>query len=303
MSSPLISVVMAVYNNMPFLPMAVESILRQSFTDFEFIIIDDGSIDGGGEWLEEAARRDGRIRLVRRGNIGLTKSLNEGCALARGEFIARMDGDDIAYSQRFQIQIDKLLKNKNLVALGAQVRYIDKNNTPLFIRSVPIENEAIEKCHLAAWGGVVIHPVVMMRRNALSSIRGYDENFPRAQDYDLWFRLGNIGLIENLPNVLLDYRRHSNAVGLGSKKNQSDAVKIILNRELAKRGLDKPLLMPQEFQIFPDDLQWLAKKSAQDGFLKTAFISNGRLLYKSLVNLFNFVCNILTAITSFFQKN
>ena len=255
MKPPLVSVVMAVYNNMPFLPMAVESILRQSFMDFEFIIIDDGSTDRGGEWLEEVARRDSRIRLTRRDNKGLTKSLNEGCALARGELIARMDGDDVSYDHRFRMQLDKILKKPEIVALGAQVRYIDEDNTPLFVRRVPIENDAIEKCHLASWGGVVIHPVAMIRRDALFSIGGYDENFLRAQDYDLWFRLGNIGLLENLPNVLLDYRRHSKAVGFASKDNQSHAVKIIRDRELAKRGLTQPLVLPKEFQIFPNDLQ------------------------------------------------
>jgi glycosyltransferase involved in cell wall biosynthesis len=167
MKAPSISVVMAVYNNMPFLQLAVESILRQTYRDFEFIIIDDGSTDGGGEVLEEMAHRDSRIQLKRRENRGLTKSLNEGCALARGEFIARMDGDDVSYANRFELQIQEMTRKPEIVALGAQVRYVNESNSPLFIRHVPLVHEDIEKCHLSTWGGVVIHPVAMFRRKAL----------------------------------------------------------------------------------------------------------------------------------------
>jgi glycosyltransferase involved in cell wall biosynthesis len=289
MKAPSISVVMAVYNNMPFLQLAVESILRQTYRDFEFIIIDDGSTDGGGEVLEEMAHRDSRIQLKRRENRGLTKSLNEGCALARGEFIARMDGDDVSYANRFELQIQEMTRKPEIVALGAQVRYVNESNSPLFIRHVPLVHEDIEKCHLSTWGGVVIHPVAIFRRKAFEAVGGYDEFFECAQDYDLWFRIGRVGVLANMPNLLLDYRRHNRAVGSKSKDKQANAVKIIRERELLQRGMTMPLQMPEKYIVYPNDIKWIANESAKSGFIKTTFLANIKLsLYhvKSLLKCF-----------------
>jgi glycosyltransferase involved in cell wall biosynthesis len=277
-SPPKVSVVMAVYNNRRYVPEAVESILNQTFKDFEFIIIDDGSTDGSGEWLEHRAKTDVRIRLVRQENRGLTKSLNIGCSLVRGDFIARMDADDVSYPNRFSIQIEVLKSCSDVVALGSQIRYIDAGGVPLFIRRLPLEHEEIEQCHLAKWGGFINHSSVMMRRNALEAVGGYDEKFPKAQDYDLWFRLGRVGRLANLPEVLLDYRHHRAAASSAARIKQSHAVQIICDRELSNRGISEPTSLPRHYQIYPNNSMWLLGAAARDGFLSTTFVTGAKLM-------------------------
>lgn len=285
MSVPQVSVVISVYNNMPFLPMAVESILRQSFTDFEFIIIDDGSTDGSGEWLKEAARRDSRIRLVRRGNKGLTKSLNEGCALARGEFIARMDGDDVSYPQRFARQLEFLNSHPDVAIVGTQVRYINEMGRPLFIRKLPLEHSDIVQCNLTSWGSFLMHPSVMIRRKAFVEAGGYDEAFLKSQDYDLWFRIEAFGKLANMPDVLMDYRCHPAAISQQSAKGQGIFVKKILQRALAKRGMEQAHSLPEEFQVLIKDPVWLARAAARSGFLGTYFLEAVRASKRGVQSL------------------
>src|SRR5438067_12011849 len=116
---PAISVIMSVYNAEAFLEAAVQSVLMQSFSDFEFIIIDDGSTDRSNQILQDYARKDNRVRLISRPNKGLTASLNEGLKLARGEFIARMDADDVAAPDRFKIQVEYLRDHPEVSVRGS----------------------------------------------------------------------------------------------------------------------------------------------------------------------------------------
>lgn len=278
---------MAVYNNMPFLPISVESILRQSFRDFELIIIDDGSTDGGGEWLEEVVRKDSRIRLKRRENRGLTKSLNEGCALARGEFIARMDGDDISYPKRFERQMGFLSSRPEVTVLGSYVRYINENGRPLFIRNFPTEHSQIVFCNLTNWGSFLMHPSVLMRKTAFINAGGYDESFLKSQDYDLWFRIQQHGELANLPEVLLDYRHHPEAISRKSAKGQSNFVRKILHREMANRGMEHANALPHEYQIQMNDPAWLASAAARSGFFRTYILEALRTSKRTFKTLFN----------------
>ena len=117
---------MPVYNAAHYVAGAVESILGQTFREFEFVIVDDGSIDGSTQILKRFAERDSRIRLIRRENRGLVASLNEGIEAARGEFIARMDADDIALPERLARQLESLRCNHDVVAVGTQVQRIDE---------------------------------------------------------------------------------------------------------------------------------------------------------------------------------
>jgi glycosyltransferase involved in cell wall biosynthesis len=209
---PRISVVMAVHNCEPYLQAAVESILNQTSRDFEFIIIDDGSSDGSIAILEKYAACDQRIRLVSRGNLGLTKSLNEGLALAKGEYIARMDADDISLPERFARQVDFLDSNPGHVAIGANVMMTDGELRPLRLRPQPRTHREICRELLLGNGGAMTHPVIIFRRAAAEKVGGYDERFVVAQDLDLLIRLSEIGLLENLGEVLLYWRQHDESV-------------------------------------------------------------------------------------------
>lgn len=211
-SVPLVSVVMSVYNGRPYLDKAVESILSQTFRDFEFIIIDDGSTDGSIEDLKRYAACDSRIRLVIQENRGLTKSLNTGLKLACGKYIARMDADDIAFPERFEKQVAALDENPNLVMLGANVELITEYGIRLGLRPQGKGHGDIRRRLLLGDGSAMTHPVVMYHRQAALDIGSYDERFSTGQDLDLFLRLSEVGLVENLPETLLDWRQHMESI-------------------------------------------------------------------------------------------
>jgi glycosyltransferase involved in cell wall biosynthesis len=205
---PVVSVHMPVYNARRFLTQAVESILGQSFGDFEFLIVDDGSTDGSGEMLERFAARDGRIRLTRRENRGITRTRNEALAVAAGEFFAVMDADDVSLPARFERQVAYLRAHADCVAVGSRVLLIDGDGAPIREMSEMTAHAEIDALHFAGRGGAITHPASMMRRAALVDIGGYRDGFETAEDLDVFLRLAERGQLANLPDVLLHYRQH-----------------------------------------------------------------------------------------------
>jgi glycosyltransferase involved in cell wall biosynthesis len=231
---------MAVYNGQEYLRAAVDSILAQTFTDFEFIIIDDGSSDQSLSILKEYENRDKRIRLISRPNKGLTKSLNEGVALAKGQYIARMDSDDVALTERFEKQVALLHAMPDLVAIGGAVQRIDARGTPMNGPDTPISHEEIEAELLMGKGGALVHPSLMMRRCAAAAVGGYRERFKTAQDLDLYLRLCEKGRLGNVSDTVLKYRVHNASVS-GAKREQQDRdVYAILQDAYAARGKALP---------------------------------------------------------------
>jgi len=215
-----VSVVMAVHNGSRFLEEAVESILNQTLRDFEFIIINDGSSDGSGQILEMYSSMDKRIRLFHQDKQGLTKSLNTGIQLSSAELIARMDADDVSAPKRLQTQVEYLSNHSDVVCLGAQALKIDNDGDPLFPWNVPLEHDEIVDELLCGTGGQIIHPLFLVRREALKKVGGYNEKYLYAQDYDLLLRLADIGLLANLPEVLLSYRIHCSGATFAKRKEQ-----------------------------------------------------------------------------------
>lgn len=206
MNVPAITVLMPVYNAERFVAQAVESVLRQSQRDFEFIIIDDGSSDGSLEILKRFAAADARIVLRSRANTGLSVALNEGLALARGHYLARMDADDICRETRFERQFEFLERHPECVIVGSFIARMDQEGWPISVLTRPTSHAAIEAMLLNGIGGAVIHPSAMIRANALRRIGGYRPEWEPAEDFDLYFRLAEIGELANIPEVLLDYR-------------------------------------------------------------------------------------------------
>jgi glycosyltransferase involved in cell wall biosynthesis len=208
-NAPAISVLMAVHNGEKFLAEAVESILNQTFRDLEFLIVDDGSVDSSPAMLKAYAARDPRVRLtLQQEKHGLTKALNAIFQLARGEFIARFDSDDIALPERFDRQISALRADPNLVLIGSEVELITDDGLTLGVRGHATNHLEIRKRLLLGDGSALTHPAVMMRQSSLRAIGGYDESFPVGQDLDLFLRLSEIGKVSNLPETLLLWRQH-----------------------------------------------------------------------------------------------
>ena len=215
---PVVTVLMAVYNDRRFLPEAVESILLQSFRDFELLVIDDGSTDGCAEYL--STLHDPRVRVVRHPqNLGLTKSLNHGLGLAAGNFVARMDADDVAMHHRLERQVDFLRLHPGIGIVGSSRLIIDEKGAVLATAPALQDDVRIRwKCLL---GNPFAHPAVMLRRDVLEphGMR-YEETCRTAQDYELWTRLLSVTRGANLAEPLLRYRLHDRSVGRVYKAEQ-----------------------------------------------------------------------------------
>jgi glycosyltransferase involved in cell wall biosynthesis len=234
---PRVSVVMSAYNNADYIESAVTSILWQSFRDFEFIIIDDGSTDGTGGLLEQLADTDCRIRLIRRENKGLTVSLNEGLELARGQYVARMDSDDLAIRERFEKQVAYLDANPGCVLVGTKVMLIDPLDVEIVEGEFHQGHDDIDAALLKGNGAAIYHPSVMMRKAALDRVDGYVPKWNGAEDVELFLRLAEIGQLENLEEVLLNYRRHPASVNHTKHEKQFALMIELLNEARARREL------------------------------------------------------------------
>lgn len=233
---PTISVLMPVYNAQRYLAKAVESILNQTFGDFEFLIVNDGSTDRSLAILQRYAKRDDRIRLISRPNTGHLLALNEMLKLAQGEFIARMDADDIALPERFAHQVAFLRQHPDVVCVGGAQDFIDEAGRILFHYQEAEDNDEIQR--LALGGKTPInHPSAMMRRSAVLQVGGYDPTTYLAEDLDLWLKLGEIGKLANLPITVTQYRQHSQSESERKQAQQQRMKQQVCERAWQRRGI------------------------------------------------------------------
>ena len=208
-TSPQISVIMAVYNGQQFLREAMNSILGQTFVDFELIVIDDGSHDDTLAILDSYT--DSRIICItNETNIGQTASLNIGIERARGEFIARHDADDVSHPTRFAKQVSFLKEHTAVGLLGTSYRLIDDQGQVLEIERPPTKNSGIQK--RLERGNCLCHGSVMMRRDCLDQAGQYRTAFRVTQDYELWLRMAEQCELANLDESLYDFRFHGASV-------------------------------------------------------------------------------------------
>ncbi len=205
---PRVSVVFPVYNDRPeHLTVAIESVLNQSIRTFELLIVDDSTREETCAVVDRFAGMDRRIRVLREAYPprGLAAALNRGLKVARGEYIARADADDIQAERRLELQVSFLDEHPTVGVVGASMRRVDAEGRPRGVRRYPLDDRAIRR--MVCLRPPVCHPVVMVRRLILEMSGGYDENFLKAEDYELWLRLSNSGIaFANLPEILIDYR-------------------------------------------------------------------------------------------------
>ncbi|MDA9119722.1 glycosyltransferase [Opitutales bacterium] len=208
MLQPKVTVLMSVYNGEDFLAEAIESILGQSFKDFEFLIVNDGSKDNSSEIVSQFVHKDRRIRLIDQSNKGLVAALNLGLKEARGALIARIDADDIAYPSRLEKQVAHMTRNPKIVASGSSITLIDTQGQIMRQIKYPVTTDKVRKQMMK--GSKLAHPAVMMRRAVVLRVGAYREVCRPADDYDLWLRLLEVGEIDNLQEPLLYHRQHDN---------------------------------------------------------------------------------------------
>ncbi len=214
-----ISCLMPVFNGERYLSEAIESILAQTKSDLEFIIIDDGSTDATPQIISHYAARDQRIVPLRQENAGIVSALNTGLKHASGQFIARMDADDIALEDRFQFQCQYLSDHPECVLVGGYAETFGDDGHKSTITTGGWRTRTNLETFPPAIA-VAVHPLVMIRTKTLREIGGYREGFPYAEDYDLYIRLSEHGEIHNPPKLVLKYRAHEGAVSTQKLETQ-----------------------------------------------------------------------------------
>jgi hypothetical protein len=260
---PELTVIMPVYNCAPFVADAVSSVLAQSFGDFVFLIVDDGSTDGTGDIVAALAADDPRVTLYRQDNAGIVASLSFLLAKVRTPFVARMDGDDICLPERFARQIAHMKANPALGALGTQYVEIDEEGRRVFADDLLPVGVGTVMAQLG-FRQPLCNPTAMFRRDALEAAGGYREAFRYCEDYDLFLRLSRVADIDNLPDCLLQYRRSSCQMSIHNNSRQTrQAVKALFAHREVLAGRADPF----------DGLQELPKIDAMDGVFGRAGVS------------------------------
>ncbi len=240
MSAPRISVLMTIYNGAAFLRPAIESVLAQSFCDFEFVLVDDGSADESRDIVRSFA--DVRIRLIEAPHAGLTAALNRGGAACRGDLIARMDADDIAAPERFAAQADRFDREPDLDVLCSDARLIDARGQTIGAHRMgdwngDILREALLHRRRAM---PIIHPSVMMRRKLFARLEGY-RDFACAEDHDFWLRAMGAGArFDHVARPLLSYRVHAKGLSRAKRVEQAknSLMSVVAHLAREKTGVD-----------------------------------------------------------------
>lgn len=275
-TAPRLTVLLPVYNAAPYLGEAVRSVLGQSFADFELLAIDDGSTDESLDILRSFG--DSRMRIERNGvNLGLIATLNKGLDLARGEYVARMDGDDVAMPRRLEAQVALMDGDAGLGACGMFIETFGHGRPA--VQRYPVRNEQVQ-CHLLGYTPMA-HPTVMFRKPMFDhhGLR-YDRNFPHAEDFDLLERASHCFRLANIPEVGLRYRLHAtqvsrvhNAILLESvAKIRSRRIKLFLQDEYSEAVSEMlEMLFNTGRQVTLDDVR------AVKGFIDMLLDRNRRL--------------------------
>lgn len=235
MCNKLVSIIMSTYNtDKEYLELSIESILNQTYTNLEFIIVNDGS----EEDLKIISQyKDKRIKIINhKEKKGLPKSLNEAIEISNGEYIARMDSDDIALKNRLKEQVKYLEKNKDIDICSTFYKMFGKENR--YVINSYIKPEEI-KCELL-FRTPLIHPGVMIRREFLERNNlKYDEEYIYTQDFELWTRCSDVGNIAIIPKLELNYRIHDNQIGISKKVKQTELANKVLMKNLKKLKLEE----------------------------------------------------------------
>ena len=242
-----VSVIMPAYNAEKYLVEAIDSILNQTFTNFELIIINDGSTDNTAKIVEKYVQQDNRIHFINnKENKGLIAVLNEGLDAACGEYIARMDSDDISLPDRFAKQVKYMDKHPECGLLGTCYKMFGDSNEVIML---PKQVTIIDMLT----GGWVAHPTVMMRKSIMDKYHfRYDSDYVAAEDYDLWTRLVQVTEVHNLQEVLLNYRWHGENVSITKAEIQKQNV-IRIQRNVANILVNNRAIFDKYFK----SVRWL----------------------------------------------
>jgi glycosyltransferase involved in cell wall biosynthesis len=271
---PTISVLLPVFNTARYVRAAVQSILVQTFPDFELLALDDGSTDNSLSILREFEASDCRLRVLSRENRGVAPTRNELISMSRGRYLAKMDSDDISRPQRFEKQVVYLDAHPECVAVGTGALFIDPEGMPIREFMYESMHDEIDAAHLfGASGSRMCHPSVMMRRDAVVQVGKYREEYRFSEDMDLFLRLAEIGQLANLSDILFEYRQHLRSIGYAHRIEELKFAKQAVRAARTRRGIaaiPKVIESPMEPEAAADTHRKWAWWALSAGNLVTA---------------------------------
>lgn len=232
------SVLTTVHNGAAYIGEAVRSVLAQTFGDFEYIIVDDGSSDATLSVLDEVARHDRRVCIVHQPHRGIPQAANAGLARCRAPLVARLDADDLALPGRLEEQV-RYMAGHDVVCAGSDIGLIDDRGRFLTALQLPRGHEEIQHCLLRGHCAIS-HPSCILRRDAVRAAGGYDERFALAEDLDLFLRLGEVGRVANMPRALTRYRLHRGSVSEKWCRREREFCREACEAACRRRGVDVP---------------------------------------------------------------
>jgi glycosyltransferase involved in cell wall biosynthesis len=247
----MISIILPAYNAAKFIQPAIESILQQTFTEFELIVVDDGSDDDTLKILETFVQKDSRVLLIKSSHGGLSRALNQGIAIARYDWIGRMDADDIALSDRFQKQVDAIRASPEVVAWGTYAYHINSQGKTLSIaRTGPTTEQEFHTQRQAGHLVQLIHPTVVLRKDVLMAVGGYKPEFEPVEELELFDRMAAYGATLAIPEPLLRYRVHSGSVSMQRFFVQRVLMRYVVARHRARLAGEAELSYEQFLQDY-----------------------------------------------------
>ena len=280
MKEPLVSVVMVTCNVERFLSEAIESVLSQSFRDFEFVIVDFGSVDKSKDIISSYASKDSRISLSEIPKCGLAAARNAACFLAKGRYIAIQDADDISLPDRLMAEVDFMEKHPEVGLVGSAIQRIAPDGKYLAtVNDYPTEDQDI-RLKLKEWN-TFWQPTVLMLREAFLRVGGYCEVLPPSEDYDLWLRISEHYKCANLKQILVNYRLHPYQASVRQRKEQiMSALAARAAARLRQQGKPDPLISATE--ITPALLSGMGvSEIEQDNAIAEGFLSVIENLYRA----------------------
>lgn len=289
-TAPLVSIIIPAFNAEEYLGESILSIIQQSYQDWELIIINDGSVDNTAAIIEDFAQKDNRIiALENETNKGLVFTRNKGLKKAKGELIANLDSDDIAFPNRIAIQVEFFKKHPNYVLIGSGCELIDDKGNKIGEEKRVVENEKLES--LLVFSNYFINSSVMFRSSTLNEV-SYDENIHLAEDYNFFVKLSTYGKIGNINQPLIRYRVHGNNISSKHKSDLSKNVWDIQVHQLSKLGVT-----PSEREMvlhsgLVDQEETITKEKLleiEGWLIKLINANNNSKIYKQ--DAFNFWCS------------
>jgi len=259
----MISIITCVYNQSKYILQTILSVLDQTYKNFEYIILDDGSIDATTEIIKSI--NDPRVKLIRNEkNLGLTKSLNIALSYATRKYIVRLDGDDIMVPNRLAVQLKFMNTNPEIALCGSRAILINEVGSQIRISdSVPKTDEMLK---FLLWDNCLIHSSVIFRKKCIEAIGGYNENYVRTQDYNLWVDFIKKYSIACLPYFLIGWRDHSENIStLKCQEQQDFALQISL--EFLRYTFPELINIPdgELIQLRKNHMQWFRSKDSPKG--------------------------------------